>query len=332
MMRHRITFAFLAAAGLATAAGLAHADMGRAPVPQGIILSFEGGYLYQAGPDVTGHGTSPVPIVTLDEPVTDVLVSPENGYFLGGFIGFDAGTPYFLGLHRVELAFLYGETDDSVRSSVPPFGDIVLSTVDGAVVGIGGTTARTTIERRTWEAALRFEGDDRLDSSTTVTYVLSPFIRGFEEDTRTVVTACCEFGRTASVDSTLYGIYFAAEPEAWITSNLAIVGRLGAGVYGYDGDGTFRSFGDALTTNDFVAAVSDGDSGAGFRGLLGIGLKFRVAPNALLEGFAEADYFSHVPTAHLTSNSLDGGYVSHVTDDDLWELRTGLRLTVGIGN
>ncbi len=111
MTRYRNVLAFLAAAGLTVAPQLAKADMGKAPVgPNGVIVSFEGGYLYQPGPDVIGQGTSAVPVVTGDEIVRDVTVSPDDGYFLGGFIGFDAGVPYLLGLHRVEFAFLYGET------------------------------------------------------------------------------------------------------------------------------------------------------------------------------------------------------------------------------
>ncbi len=199
--------------------------------------------------------------------------------------------------------------------------------------GIGGTEAKTTVERQTWEGAVRFEGDDRLDSTTTITYVVAPFVRGFDEDTRTVVSGCCDFSRTGDVTSTLYGVFVAAEPETWVTPNLAIVGRAGVGVYGYDADGKFRSFGETgFTTGDFDAHTSDGDSGAGFRGLLGIGLKLKVTPNTLLEGFAEADYFSKVATADMTSNSLQVSSVSSVGDDDLWELRTGLRLTVGLGS
>lgn len=336
MSRQRTALAFIVAAGLSIGPEVASADMGKAPATQGIILSFEGGYLYQDGPDVTGHGTSPslIPNPPVgDEAVTDVTVAPEDGYFLGGSIGVDTGSPYLFGFfRRIELYGLYGETDDSARSSVPPSGDVVLTSVDGSIIGINGTAGRTTVERTTWEGALRFEGDDRVNASTTVTYVISPFIRGFEEDARTTVSGCCDFGRTGNVDATLYGVYIAAEPETWLTPTFALVARGGVGVYGYDADGKFRSFGDVNTTGDFDAAVSDGDSGAGFRGLLGVGLKFKVAPTALLEGFAEADYFSSVPTAELISNSLDGGTVSHVGDDDLWEFRTGLRLTVGLGN
>lgn len=335
MTTFRAATAIIAAAGLSLFPQASHADMGKSPAgPQGIVLSFEGGYLYQDGPSVTGHGISNVVVTGPGDPVTDILVSPDSGYFVGGLIGYDAGKPFIFGFHRVELNLLYGRTDDSAHNVLSPGGDIVLSTVDGGVLGTGGATGTTNIERKTWEGALRFEDDDVVNATTTVTWVLAPFIRGFDEDTRTAITTavpCCAFGRTASVDATLYGIYFAAEPETWLTSNLALVGRIGAGVYGYDADGSFRSGGTAVTTGDFDASVSDGDSGAGFRGLFGIGLKLKVAPSTLLEGFAEADYFSKVPSAHLTSNDPSGGFVSHVQDDDLWELRTGARLTIGFG-
>jgi hypothetical protein len=335
MTTFRAAMAIIVATGVCLSPQASRADMGKSPAgPQGIVLSFEGGYLHQDGPSVTGHGVSNVVVAAPGDPVTDILVSPDSGYFVGGLVGFDTGKPYLFGFHRIELNLLFGRTDDSAFNALTPGGDIVLSTVDGTVLGTGGATGTTTIERRTWEGSFRFEDDDVVNSTTTVTWVFAPFIRGFDEDTRTAITTavpCCEFGRTSSVDATLYGIFIAAEPETWLTPNLALVGRIGAGVYGYDADGSFRSAGTAVTTGDFDASVSDGDSGAGFRGLLGVGLKVKVAPSALLEGFAEADYFSNVPSAHLTSNDPSGGFVSHVQDDDLWELRTGLRLTLGFG-
>lgn len=337
MTGRRAALAVIAAAGVAALSNSATADMGKSPAgPGGYVLSFEGGFLHHDGLGVTGHGISDVLIdPDLGGPVTDVTVEPEDGYFLAGLIGYDNGTPFLFGFHRVELSFLYGDTDDSTSDTVPPNADIVLSTVNGEVLGVGGIAGRTTVERKTWEAALRFEDDDVVNASTTVTWVLAPFIRDFREESLTLIESlvpCCEFGRTSKVDSTLYGIFVAAEPETWISSNLALVGRIGAGIYGFDADGKFLSASDYdTTTDDFFAQLKDGSSGVGFRGLLGIGLKLKLAPSTLLEGFAEADYFSDMPTAHLTSNLTTGGYVSHVEDDDLWELRTGLRLTVGLG-
>ncbi|HEX2840439.1 hypothetical protein [Hyphomicrobium sp.] len=335
MTKWRVALVMLAA-GLFAFPASSWADMGKAPVgAKGYILGFEGGYLFQDGPEVTGHGI----VLSPGGSTHDVKVSPEDGYFVGGMVGYDNGTPYLFGFHRVELFLLYGEADDSERDRAPPLSDIVLKTVDGAILGSGGgLTGRTTVERKSWEFGFRLEDDDTINSTTTVTWVLSPFIRNFDEDTDTLVTTatccggCCEFRRGADVDSWLYGVYVAAEPETWLTSNFALVARLGAGIYGYDADGKFRSSSTAVAPDLFAAHVSDGDSGVGFRGLLGAGLKFKISSTAQLEGFAEADYFSDVPTAHLTSNDPSGGLVSHVQSDDLWELRSGLRLTLGLGS
>lgn len=335
MTAWRVARAIIAAAGLFVFPQASQADMGKAPVgPKGTYIGIEGGFLFQDGPGVTGHGI----VLTPGGPTHDVTVSPEDGFFVGGLIGYDNGTPYIFGFHRVEFYLLYGETDDSERDSSPPLADIVLKTVDAETLGTtGGLTGKTTVERRTWEFGFRLEDDDVVNSTTTVTWVFSPFIRNFGEDTNTLVTTatccggCCEFKRSADVDAWLYGFYVAAEPETWLTSNFALVARLGAGIYGFDADGKFRSSSTATAPDLFAAHVSDGDSGVGFRGLLGVGLKFKVSSSTLLEGFAEADYFSDVPTAHLSSNDPAGGYVSHVQDDDLWELRTGLRLTLGFG-
>lgn len=328
--------AVLAVAGLFGTGQVAYADMGKSPAaPNGVVLSFEGGYLYQDGPAVTGHGVSDFVVLPPPGiPVTDISVSPEDGYFFAGLIGFDTGRPFIFGFHRVELHGLYGETDESATSTSPPNADVVLSTVDGAILGTAGITGTTSVERTTWEASLRFEDDDVINPTTTVTWVFAPFIRDFREETRTAITTsvpCCEFGRAADVDATLYGAFVAAEPEKWISSNFALVARVGAGIYGYDADGDFASFGTAATTGDFDAALSDGDSGFGFRGLLGLGFKAKFSAATLLEGFAEADYFSDVPTAYLTNNQTTGDFASHVDDDDLWEFRTGLRLTIGLG-
>jgi hypothetical protein len=336
MTLRRVALAIIAAAGLSMAPQASQADMGKAPVgPNGFYIGFEGGFLHQDGADINGHGI----VFTPGGPVSDVKVSPDNGYFVGGLIGYENGTPFLFGFHRVELYGLFGEADDDASNTAPPLADIVLKTVDAEILGAtGGLTGSTSSERRTWEFALRFEDDDVVNSTTTVTWVFAPFIRSFEEDTDTVVTTatccggCCEFRRGADVDATLYGIYVAAEPETWLSSNLALVARLGAGIYGYDGDGSFRSSSTATPPDLFAAHVTDGESGVGFRGLLGIGLKLKITSTTLLEGFAEADYFSDVPSTHLSSNDRNEGYVSHVTEDDLWELRTGLRLTVGLGS
>ena len=60
-------------------------------------------------------------------------------------------------------------------------------------------------------------------------------------------------------------------------------------------------------------------------------MKFRLSSTTNLEAFSEADYFSDVGTAHIADNQLSSGDVSRVDTDDLWELRSGLRLNIGFG-
>ncbi len=327
MTGRRVRFAMIAASGLIAFSQAPLADMGKAPVgPNGRYLSFEGGYLHQDGPDVTGHGI----VVTGGGAERDVLVSPDDGFFAGGTVGFDTGTPYLDKFHRVEFFLLYGKADDSRSDTSPPAADLTLKTVDGTILVTDGLSAKTKVERESWEFGARLEHDQAVNPTTTVTWSLAPFVRNLEEETHTAVSACCDLQRSGKIDAWLYGISLSAEPERWLTPQLALVGRLGAGIYGYDADGKFRSSSD-LDPDGFAASVSDGDSGFGFRGLLGVGLKYKLSPTSNIEGFAEADYFSKVPTAHLSSNSSAGGYESHVQDDDLWDLRTGLRLTFGFG-
>lgn len=334
MTGRRVAFAVVAAAGLAAGSHTAKADMGTAPVgPPGIYISFEGGYLYHDADGVIGHG---IVLAPGGDP-QDIFVSADDGYFFGGLIGFENGTPFLFGFHRVELYFLYGNADDGRTDTAPPLADLALTSVDGTVlVTGGGTRGKTETERETWEGALRFEDDDGINQTTTVTWVFAPFIRNFDESTFSFVEGgvCggpCVARRNGDVDTWLYGVYVAVEPETWLTPNLALVARLGAGVYGYDSDGKFRSSSNAAPPPDFFAAnVKDGDSGVGFRGLFGIGLKFKLAPNANFEAFGEADYFSDVGTAHMSTNQQNT-FVSHVDTDDLWELRAGIRLTLGLG-
>lgn len=317
------------AALLSMPAGTALADMGTAPVgPEGFYGSIEGGYLFQSGDGTIGHGLS-----TTAGVVQDVIVDPGSGWFAGGMVGFANRDAYISGLpfHRVEFYGFHGETNDSAQHAAPPAVDITIKNVDGTVF-VGGPAAglvigSTSSERQTSEVGLRFEGDDQLNATTSITWALSPFIRWSDERTDTVVRQCCDLTRFADVDSILYGVMLAAEPEIAVSPGIALVGRLGVGVYGYTADGTFRS---SDNLNGFFAAhLTDGDSGAGFRGSLGAGLKFALTPNTRLETFAEADYFSHIATAVLSNNNSVDATASRTGTTDLWELRAGARLTIG---
>jgi hypothetical protein len=311
-------------------AALAHpaaADMGRAPVgPPGTYVSLEGGYLLQDIDDITGHGI----VSTSGGPISDVGVSPDDGWFAGGTIGYN-GSSLFGPMERGELYLLYGSTEDERNDTAPPLADIVLKAVDGSpLVTTGGLKGHTSVELQTWEGGFRLEGDNPVSSTTTVTWSFAPFVRNMDEDTNTVVSGCCELTRTADVETWLYGVNFAAEPEVWVSSGIAVVGRFGLGIYGYDADGKFVSSA-SLDPDTFAARVSDDDSGVGFRGQLGLGLKFRLSSTTNIEAFGEADYFSDVGTAHMPDNKPANGDVARVDTDEFWELRSGLRLNFGFG-
>ena len=266
----RLNFVRILASSVILAAGAstAFADMGKAPVSEGAYGSLEGGFLYQDGGDVIGHGISPVAGTTID-----VLVSPDSGWFAGGMIGFANRDAFIAGLpfRRFEIYGLFGRTDDDASHTSPPLAGIAIKNVDASFQVPDGATGTTSSERRTVEGGLRFEGDDVINSTTTMTWIVSPFIRWSNEETDTFVTQCCDLRRSGDVDTTMYGILIAAEPEVWLTNDVAFVGRVGVGIYGFDADGSFSS---SDNLNGFFASqLSDSDSGFGFRGQLGAGLK-----------------------------------------------------------
>jgi len=319
----------------------AHADMGSAPVDIGLYGGIEGGFLHQSTEAVNGFG-----IVAPGGSIGEALIEPENGWFAGGMIGYARPNTNLMGLpvSRIEGYVLFGRTEDNVGASAAPYGDLTIKSADGYANVVGGVRASTSVERRTIEAGVRFERDEYsyeggslkdepVRSNRNLTRVLSPFFRYMEEDTETEVRGCCSAFRSASVDNKMYGLMAAIEPEYWHTSRIALVGRLGVGVYGYSVDGSFRSYSQSPFIPDpFAASVSDDESGVGFRGSLGAALKFKLTEASRLETFAEADYFSAVGTAAFSNAIPTNGRASHVEIDDMWELRAGVRLTIGFGD
>lgn len=330
MFRRSCVPIFYSVIASCVAVNSASADMGRAPVgQQGTYGSVEGGYLYQDGGEVIGHGIAAAPGT-----LVDVFLSPDQGFFVGGMAGFANGVPVITGLPftRIETYLLYGQTEDSTSHSAPPLSDISFTSVDGNVNVIGGLRGRTSVQRETWEGGVHLESDQSTGANSSLTFVFGPFIRLSEEDTTTTVTNCCVLHREGEVDTWMYGVMSAVEPEIWITQGVAFVARLGVGIYGYDAEGDFRSFTTGLPPPDPVlASASDSSTGVGFRGLLGAGLKFRLGALVNLETFAEADYFSDVGTAQMPTNTSASGVAASVGTDDLWEVRTGARVTIGLG-
>lgn len=307
----------------------ASADMGRAPVSLGTYGSVEGGYLLHDSDGVVGYGATATPGT-----VTDVEASPGDGWFAGGMVGFAGQSPLMGGMPftRIEFYGLYGRSDDGVSQTSPPLLDISLKNVDASLLVTGGLTGSTSVERAIAEGGFRLEGDQIVNPTTSITWVVAPFVRWSGEDTDTVVSCCADLFRTASVDTWMYGVMFAAEPEVWLSSQVALVGRLGAGLYGFSTSGDYASFSNLPGADPFAATLSDSDSGIGFRGQLGVGLKFKLTPTANLETFGEADYFSDIGTARFSNNQPGDGNPSFTGTTDLWELRAGARVTIGFGS
>lgn len=324
-------FGAVAFASAFFAAPAAFADMGRAPVESGTYGGIEGGYLHQDGGDLIGHGVNTAPGV-----IVDTALSPDGGWFAGGMIGFASRDALIGGLpfHRVEVYGLYGRSEDDVSHAVPGVVGVALKNVDASVLVELGASGTSEAERRTFEGGLRFEADDASNATSSLTWVFNPFIRSSNEEINSHVIECCNLFRSGDVDTLMYGVVLAVEPELWLSSSIALVGRAGIGVYGYEADGDYSSIDDL--NGFFAATLSDSESGIGFRGQLGAGLKFKLGSTANLETFAEADYFSDVGTARMANNQPPGGAgaerVSQTDTTDMWELRAGARLTVGFGS
>ncbi|MEZ5922757.1 MAG: hypothetical protein R3D57_00050 [Hyphomicrobiaceae bacterium] len=308
--------------------------MGRAPAgPDDTYLSIEGGFLHQEGGDVIGYGVAN----TIGGPVTDITVSPTEGWFAGAMIGHETGHQILpnLPFTRIEGYILFGDVDDSQSAAAPAGGEILLKAADGDPLGTGGSFGSTSVERRFFEGGLRFEGDDvepgmGAAARPSVTWVLSPFIRWVNEDSETSVPNCCAT-RSADVDTWAYGALLALEPELPIANGVTLVGRGGVGIYGFNADGSFQSSSSAVP-DLFAASYSDSESGVGFRGQLGAGLKFWMSQSSILDLFAEADYFSDIGTAGMADNQPTNANPSVVDTEDLWEVRLGGRLTINIDN
>ena len=318
----------------------AFADMGRAPAGPGEhYLSIEGGYLHQEGADVIGYGVAP----SLTAPIFDVTVSPSEGWFAGAMLGWDTGRQILpsLPFTRIEGYALFGEVDDDAGETAPAGGFTAIKSADGDPLAVGGVDGATSIERRFVEGGLRFEGDSvRTEGGSlkdeqpverhSITWVLNPFIRWTGEEHDTVVSCLCPATRSAEVDTVAYGAVLAMEPEFLLRPGVSLVGRAGIGLYGYNADGDFHSASGAGAGDPFASDFSDSESGIGFRGQLGAGLKFWLSQRSILDVFAEADYFSDVGTAAMSDNQPTNTNSSHVDTEDLWELRVGARLTIGL--
>lgn len=307
--------------------------MGKAPVQSGSYATFEGGYLLLDGESAIGHGISTTGLIA--GPTIETTVDAEDGWFLGASTGFSSAVSLIDGLPftRAELFFTYGESDDDRPDTVSDPARTTLKSVDGSALGVIGVTASSEMTRRIAEGGVRLAFDTDAGGGASVTWVMTPFVRNRREDTNSVAIGTVDTAwRSADVETWGYGVTIAAEPEIALASNVALVARIGGGVYGYDTDAKFNSRSSAPTPDPYLAALSESDSGTGFRGVLGLGLKVRVSPGMTLTGFAEADYFSRVANALLPDNQFTTATTSAFEIGDAWEFKAGLRLTTALSS
>lgn len=308
------------------------AEMGRAPVVSGTYATVQGGYLLNDGDSVLGHGISSTGLIS--GPTTETTVDARDGWFAGGSLGFASTGPIVPGLpfNRAEAYFDYFNADDGRTDTVADPAKTTLKSVDGSALGVIGFTATSEMHRRAYEGGVRFAFDQAVGSETSISWIVTPFVRNAREETGTVATGTVDTAwRGASVETWQYGVTLAAEPEIWVASNIALVGRIGGGIYGYDASGSFHSHSTAPAPDPFLADVNESASGVGFRGLLGAGVKVKLSTAMTLTGFAEADYFSHTGGASLPDNQFTSSTSSNVNTDDNWEFRAGARLSIGLG-
>lgn len=207
-----------------------------------------------------------------------------------------------------------------------------MNSVDGSALAQLASSGRTDIERRTWEFGTRSAIDNGAPGRSSITWVLQSFTRFSDEETHTTARGGADTAsRRSDVETQSTGMMALAEPEAWISPSVALVGRAGIGVYYYDVEGDFRSK-SSLVPDPFAAKVSDDDDGFGFRAALGAGVKVRVTDTTMLTGFAEADYLSDVGAAKLPDNNFFTTAPARVSTDDAWDFKAGARISIGVGN
>lgn len=307
--------------------------MGSAPVASGVYVTLDGGYAYSDGSSTIGHAISPTG--ALADPSAETLIQADDGYALSGSIGYVApsGFAAALPISRIEGYLSFSSTDDSNADTVNDPQRITLKSVDGTALGVIGVMAASAQELRRYEGGVRFAYDQSTGAASSLSFVVTPFVRNIDEETSSVAIGTADTAwRDADVTTWAYGVTVAVEPEVWLTPEVALVGRLGAGLYGYSANGDFssRSTAGGGGFDPFAASVSDDESGIGFRGELGAGLKFKLTEAVTLTGYGEATYFSAVGSASLPDNQFVTATTSSVDISDSWELRAGVRLSIGL--
>lgn len=340
----------------------AHAEPGIPVAPGGMYLSFEGGYHHSNTPGVAAQGNSTrTPGVadpdhnaagaTAAEGASATaaagassgtesaaasaagggFIAADDGAYAGATIGYALAAPV-LGVTRVE-AYATGYSNDDRSTS---FGALGLRGVDNnsviamAAAPLDNLSVRVDQSLDTREFGLRFKVD-RKAGPVALALSAEPFYLRYGQTTNThgilddtFIQASAD--RHADLDADLFGAQVALEATVPITTSVSWIGRGSVGVYNVSADAGFSSaFLVTLFDTELVGEVADKSSRNGYRLGAETGLRFQVNPSTWLSLTGSVDYLSDMPTAALPRNEDDAA--AHIRFEDLFDWRTGIRLT-----
>lgn len=318
-----------------SAASRVEAEMGKGVALEGLYVSFDAAFVSVQGSSVRAYG------VEESQPsfrIKDQYLDVNNGWSPGASIGY-ANKGGVLGIFsRAEITIDYSELNNDLSDQRAYS---FLSAVDARDFAFYADHATSYIEATAITGSLPLKRDLSIGDEHTLTVGFEPFARWTQQELRTLLKSSGAtasdpvntYATAADLDQLYYGAMVTAEPELQLTDLMSIACRLGGGVYAHTARGRFRSEfqfpGEDETSN---AQTEEHATNMGWRASLGAALKFRLAPSSLLTSYVTADYWSGGGSVELPTNDFYAFETQPASVDttDSWDLRAGMRLTVGI--
>jgi hypothetical protein len=272
-------------------------------VAQGITsqpgITIYGGYGYQDGSSVTGHGVSLLPLATHQ-------YNPHDS----GFYGLGITLP---SQGALQFSFYVEGAKGSTGKTDNP--NTWLVTVNGTTSSGGVRVGSTSLERRRYEAGLPIF----FFPASGFRPFVNPFAgKGSEE---ILVRLHGLANNTGDLDWRYRGIEFGFEHKADLTPQLALIGMASAGGYWVSSDGVY-------TTNP-GPQLTDSASRGGFRGQAKLELQTKWNEIFSSSLYGHCIYWSDVPYSALPRFNPDRP--AHIAFSDTAEYRVGVKLTAAIG-
>jgi hypothetical protein len=313
----------------------AHADMGKGTVDSGLYVSFDASFVTEQGSPIRAFGTEePRPPFN----IKDEYLGLDQGWSSGASIGYVTPRAILGIFDRAEIAIDYAElTNQMSERNAYSF----LSAVDARDFAFYADDAASEIEAIILSGALPLKFDSMVGSDNGLTLGVEPFVRWSKQKLNTLLKSSGAtpndpvntYTDLADVTSLYYGAMLTAEPELQLTEMVSLAGRVAGGIYGYSSRGTFSSRfqfpGDSEASN---ALVLDEAAEVGWKASLGAAIKFRLAPSSVLTSYITADYWSSTASIERPTSDFYAleSQTAHIGTADLWDLRAGMRLSVGI--